>query len=70
MVGRTQLNGSLQFASELKGLLANPANPRDIDPQAMDCYLGMGDVPGGACLLKGYNKLPPAHALRFDLQSG
>ncbi len=23
-------NGSLQFASELKGLLANPANPRKI----------------------------------------
>ncbi|PUE17953.1 asparagine synthase (glutamine-hydrolyzing) [Limnohabitans sp. WS1] len=63
-------NGCLQFASELKGLLANPANPRDIDPQAMDCYLGMGYVPGDACLLKGYNKLPPAHALRFDLQSG
>ena len=63
-------NGSLQFASELKALLANPANPRRIDVEAMDCYLAMGYVPGERCMLQGYNKLPPAHALRFDLQSG
>jgi asparagine synthase (glutamine-hydrolysing) len=63
-------NGSLQFASELKALLANPANPRRIDAEALDCYLAMGYVPGGRCMLQGYNKLPPAHALRFDLQSG
>lgn len=63
-------NGSLQFASELKALLANPANPRRIDAEALDCYLAMGYVPGERCMLKGYNKLPPAHALRFDLQSG
>jgi len=63
-------NGNLQFASELKGLLANPANPRRIDAEALDCYLAMGYVPGERCMLQGYNKLPPAHALRFDLQSG
>jgi asparagine synthase (glutamine-hydrolysing) len=63
-------NGKLQFASELKGLLANPANPRRIDVEALDCYLAMGYVPGERCMLQGYNKLPPAHALRFDLQSG
>jgi asparagine synthase (glutamine-hydrolysing) len=63
-------NGSVQFASELKALLANPANPRRIDVEALDCYLAMGYVPGERCMLQGYNKLPPAHALRFDLQSG
>ena len=63
-------NGCLQFASELKALLANPANPRRIDAEALDCYLAMGYVPGERCMLQGYNKLPPAHALRFDLQSG
>lgn len=63
-------NGSLQFASELKALLANPANPRRIDTEALDCYLAMGYVPGERCILKGYNKLPPAHALSFDLQNG
>lgn len=63
-------NGSLQFASELKALLANKANPRRINSEALDCYLAVGYVPGERCILQGYNKLPPAHALRFDLQSG
>lgn len=62
--------GCLQFSSELKALLANPANPRRIDRVALDCYLAMGYVPGGRCILHGYNKLPPAHALRFDLRTG
>jgi asparagine synthase (glutamine-hydrolysing) len=63
-------NGSLQFASELKALLANPANPRRIDAEALDCYLAMGYVPGDRCMLEGFSKLPPAHALVFDLQTG
>lgn len=62
--------GKLQFASELKALLANPAAPRRIDPVALDCYLGMGFVPGERCILQGYKKLPPAHALTFDLSNG
>jgi asparagine synthase (glutamine-hydrolysing) len=63
-------NGTLQFASELKALMANPANPRSINAEALDCYLAMGYVPGERCMLRGFNKLPPAHAMRFDLQSG
>ncbi len=63
-------NGSLQFASELKALLANPANPRRIDAEALDCFLAMGYVPGERCMLQGFNKLPAAHALVFDLQTG
>lgn len=62
--------GVLYFASELKALLANPSLPRRIDPEALDCYLAMGFVPGERCILAGYQKLPPAHALRFDLRSG
>ena len=62
--------GTLRFASELKGLLADPALPRRIDPEALDCYLAMGYVPGDRCILRGFNKLPPAHALLFDLQTG
>ena len=64
------VNGSLQFASELKGLLASPAAPRRIDAEALDCYLSMGFVPGGRCILHGYRKLPAAHALSFDLSTG
>lgn len=63
-------DGTLQFASELKALLVNPAAPRRIDPAALDCYLAMGFVPGDRCILQGYNKLPPAHALTFDLRAG
>jgi asparagine synthase (glutamine-hydrolysing) len=61
---------SLYFASELKALLANPALPRRIDPEALDCYLAMGFAPGADCILSGYEKLPPAHALNFDLRDG
>jgi asparagine synthase (glutamine-hydrolysing) len=63
-------NGVLHFASELKALLADPALPRRIDPEALDCYLAMGYVPGQRCMLQGFNKLPPAHALLFDQKTG
>ena len=63
-------NGALRFASELKGLMADPALPRSIDPEALDCYLAMGFVPGERCILQGVKKLPPAHALTFNLDSG
>ena len=62
--------GVLRFGSELKALLADPHLPRRFDPVALDCYLAMGFVPGDRCILKGFNKLPPAHALRFDVDSG
>lgn len=62
--------GTLCFASELKGLLADPALPRRLDTEALDCYLAFGFVPGARCILQGYSKLPPAHWLRFDLRTG
>jgi asparagine synthase (glutamine-hydrolysing) len=61
--------GSLCFASELKALMADRGVPRRIDPHALDCYLTMGFVPGPLCMLRGVQKLPPAHALAFDLRS-
>lgn len=65
-----QANGVLRFASELKALLADPLLPRRIDPEALDCYLAMGYVPGERCMLQGFNKLPAAHAMLFDLRTG
>ena len=62
--------GTLHFASELKALFADPSLPRRIDPESLDCYLAMGYVPGDRCILQGYNKLPPAHTLLFDLNNG
>lgn len=63
-------SGNLLFASELKALLSNPALPRQIDLEAMDCYLNMGYVPGDHCILQGYSKLPPAHAMLFSVSTG
>ena len=61
---------TLHFASELKALFANPALPRQINQEALGAYLGMGYVAGAQCLLEGYQKLPPAHALTFDIETG
>lgn len=65
-----QAGGVLRFASELKALLADPTLPRRIEPTALDCYLAMGYVPGDRCILQGFNKLPPAHGMLFDLATG
>lgn len=61
---------AIYFASELKALLANPQLPRRMNHEALDCYLGVGYVPGDRCILDGYRKLPPAHAMTFDLTNG
>jgi asparagine synthase (glutamine-hydrolysing) len=61
---------TLVFASELKALLAQPHMPRRIDPESLDCYLAFGYVPGQRCILSGYHKLPPGHALSYDLRQG
>ncbi|PJI89799.1 asparagine synthase (glutamine-hydrolyzing) [Sphingomonas koreensis] len=63
-------NGTIHFASELKTLLADPTLPRVIDPAALDGYLLTGYVPGDGCILAGYRKLPPGHAMELDLSSG
>lgn len=61
---------TLHFASELKALLAESSQPRILDRESLDCYLAMGYVPGDRCILQGFRKLPPAHALSFDLNTG
>ena len=62
--------GQLRFASELKGLLADTTLPRRVNRSALDAYLSTGYVAGSLCILDGFNKLPPGHALKFDLQTG
>ena len=62
-------SGKLCFASELKGLLSDASFAHRIDHQALDTYLAIGYVPCDRCMVQGVNKLPPAHALTFDLQS-
>jgi len=54
------------FASELKGLMADPTMPRVLDGRALEYYLAAGYVPGHLCILQGVKKLPPAHALTYE----
>jgi asparagine synthase (glutamine-hydrolysing) len=63
-------DGMIRFASELKGMLADPAFPRQVDRESLDLYLAMGFVPAHRTMLLGVRKLPPAHALSFDVETG
>lgn len=58
------------FGSELKALMASPELPRRLDRDALDDYLAYGYVPGEHCILQGVCKLPQAHALTYDLETG
>jgi asparagine synthase (glutamine-hydrolysing) len=58
------------FASELQGLLADPAVPREVDFASLDTYLSYGYIPAPASAFLGVAKLPPAHWLTLDLRPG
>ncbi len=60
----------LVFASELKALLCDPALRRGIDPVALDHYLALEFVPSPASIVRGINKLPPAHTLTWSVAHG
>jgi len=59
-------DGSVIFASELKGLLAHPALRRAPDLQAVDDYLAFGYVPDHRCFVSGVKKLPAGHYLMLE----
>ncbi|MAF63479.1 MAG: asparagine synthetase B [Blastomonas sp.] len=59
-------DGSVIFASELKGLLAHPALRRAPDLQAVDDYLAFGYVPDHRCFVGGVKKLPAGHYLMLE----
>src|SRR3954470_5972955 len=56
-------DGTIAFASELKGLLRLPQLPREIDLEAVDAYLSLQYVPGEGTALHGIHKLAPGHVL-------
>jgi asparagine synthase (glutamine-hydrolysing) len=59
-------DGSVGFASELKGLMAHPAIRREIDPTAIDDYLAYGYVPDDTSIMAGVKKLAAGHWLRLE----
>lgn len=54
-------DGSMAFASELKGLLAHPLLRREVDPLAVEDYMAWGYVPDHRSMLRGVEKLPAGH---------
>jgi asparagine synthase (glutamine-hydrolysing) len=65
----TLSNGELRFSSELKSLMTVASVSSSINMDALDFYLSVGYIPGSRSIVNGINKLPPAHALMFDLGS-
>lgn len=61
-----QADGSIAFASELKGLLALPGLRREPDLRAVEDYFALGYIPDDACLLAGFRKLPAGHVLILE----
>lgn len=56
-------DGSLIFASELKGLLAHPMMRREPELTAVDDYLAYGYIPDDTSLVKGVRKLGAGETL-------
>ncbi len=59
-------DGSVAFASELKGLLANPAVRREPDVRAVEDYMAFGYVPDDSCMVAGVEKLPAGSFLMLS----
>jgi asparagine synthase (glutamine-hydrolysing) len=56
-------SGTFVFASEIKGVLAHPAVPCELDQRALSAYLTFGYVPTPHTFFQGIKSLPPAHTL-------
>jgi asparagine synthase (glutamine-hydrolysing) len=57
---------SLVFASEIKGVLAHPGVPCELDERAISAYLTFGYVPTPYTFFAGIRSLPPAHVLSHE----
>ena len=61
---------TLVFASEIKGVLAHPDVPRELDPGAIPAYLTFGYVPTPRTFFAGIRSLPPGHVLTLEAGGG
>ncbi len=58
-------DGTVAFASELKGLLTLPELRRVPDMLALEDYMAFGYVPDHRCIVQGVEKLAAGHMLRI-----
>ena len=65
----SQSNDGFAFASEIKALIRDENRSREIDLRALNFYLTFGYIPGELCIFKSIKKLPPAHAMTYDLST-
>src|SRR5436190_4925073 len=59
-------DGLFVFASEIKGVLAHPDVPRELDPGAIPAYVTFGYVPTPRTFYAGVLSLPPGHVLTVE----
>ena len=57
---------TVRFASEVKGLLADPGQSRAVDGAQLHSYLAQGYPDPNASLLSGVRQVPPGTAVVFD----
>ncbi len=65
-----QRDNELLFASEIKSLLARDPTLVEMDLAALDQYLALRLIAPPRSMFRSIRKLPPAHSLTFDRQSG
>ena len=59
-------DGSVAFASELKGLLRNPLLRQDANLAAVEDFMAFGYVPDDNCIVAGVQKLAAGHYLLLE----
>lgn len=62
--------GEMIFSSEIKGIFSLSDQEKQIDLTAFQSVLFQGYVMGEASIFKTIRKLPPAHAISYDLKQG
>lgn len=63
-------NGRVTFASEIKALLEDPDQKREVNEDAFFHYLSFLTTPAPMTLFKGIQKLEPGTYLSIDIESG
>ncbi len=61
---------TLVFASEINALREHPDFPEEWDARAVGDFLSLQYVPSPDCIYREVKKLPPAHTLLFNADSG
>ena len=62
----SEVNGVFRFASEIKGILTDPAVDRDVHDEALDAYLTLGYTPAPATGFAAVRQLEPGHCALVD----